>query len=130
MPIVIHDEIWEKLLSAIASGLTEKDACSIVGVGRSTLHTKKVNEPEFREKVRQANVAFKLKHLQNITEHANKWWQASSWLLERKFPEEFGQASKLDITSGGKAIKAPSWFGGKLGYDADDAEIVEDETTD
>lgn len=125
--IATYDEVWAKVLAGIASGLTEQDACSVVGISRTTLWKKKKEDADFKEEVRKANVAFKLKHIQNISEHANKWWQASSWLLERKFPEEFGAASKIDITSGGRAIKAPSWFGAKMGIDAEDAEIIPDD---
>lgn len=129
MPIIIHDEIWEKLLSAIASGLTEQDACQVVGVGRTTLHEKKKKDAVYKEEVRKANIVFKLKHIQNIAEHSKTSWQSSAWLLERKFPNEFGTQSRIDITSGGRTLAPPSWFGAQLGSDVEDAEVIEDEET-
>lgn len=47
--------------------------------------------PDFDAAILAAEAAFIDSQIANIREAAKKNWQASAWLLERKFPEHFSQ---------------------------------------
>ena len=94
---MVPKEQWDRFLENIKLGLTNKDALKGANIGEATFYKrmKKENEVEFRESVKRAQVDFKLKHLKNISKAGDTQWQASAWILERKFKEEFG---KVDFT--------------------------------
>lgn len=102
--MAITKETWDLLLNAIATGLTNKDACNAVGISEESLYkrTRKPKEDctpdeiEFVESLKKAQIKFKLQHLQNISKAGSKHWQASAWILERKFKREFG---RLEIST-------------------------------
>jgi len=122
MATKISDKQWEQLLGVIASGLSERDACNVVEIHRSSLYNRKKEDLDFVDRVKKSESAFKMKHVRNIADASTKTWQASAWLLERKFPEEYGDRGRLDITSGGKPIAPPSWFGKTLVIEAEDVD--------
>lgn len=93
---------WEILLGGIASGLTNRDACTLAGIGESTFYEKQKDDPEFAERVKRALVQFKHERIKKIREDTS--WQSSAWLLERKFPEEFGRKDQVDHTTKGEKI--------------------------
>lgn len=83
---------WELLLSLISAGLTDKDACSASGISRETFYKRVREESDFSDTVKKASVKFKLEHIKNITDAAAKGnWQASAWILERKFKREYSK---------------------------------------
>jgi len=86
---MIRPETWEAVLDSIRLGMTQKDACTVNGISNASLHNKINSDLEFLESLKGAEQDFKQKHLGNIANHAKKQWQASAWLLERKFKEEF-----------------------------------------
>lgn len=92
---MISEETWQLLVDCIQSGLTNKDSCRAVGVSEETFYKKMREDSEFSELVKKAGVKFKLKHISNISKASNTNWQASAWLLERKFKREFG---KIEFT--------------------------------
>ena len=48
--------------------------------------------------IKTAEASFKKHHVGNIGMAAdNGVWQASAWLLERKYPEEYGRREKIEM---------------------------------
>lgn len=97
-------EVAGEICSGIAAGLSDGDACLRAGIsGQSLLNWKKRGaegeEPyaAFVADLHEAEIQFKLHHLKNISVRAKRNWQASAWLLERKFPQEFGQKQKVEF---------------------------------
>lgn len=94
---MIQQEQWDSFIKRIKSGLTNRDALLSVGISEETLYKrlriKNPNEKEkaFIELVKKAQIEFKLKHIENISKKGDEQWQASAWLLERKFKKEFGK---------------------------------------
>ena len=106
-------ELQQEFIAAIESGLTNKSACDYVGIDESTFYawlniarkaeleaaengTKipKNIKPfsEFSKSLKKAEARFKAYHCKNIKRAGDEGaWQASAWLLERKFPEEYGK---------------------------------------
>ncbi len=76
----------------IALGLSPNRAAGKVKVHHSTVAEWRKNDPQFDADVQNAEAAFIQKQIENVQAAANKGsWQASAWLLERKFPSEFSQ---------------------------------------
>ena len=90
----IDDKQWNNVLGGIASGLTNDDACLSAGVGRTAFYEKKKSSADFADNAKKAEIQFKLTHIQKIAKDSS--WQASAWLLERKFKGEF---SKQDFVT-------------------------------
>ena len=89
-PSKIKKELINSLLTHIREGCTFKDACALECISESTFYKWKTELPEFSESVKKAEIAFKKTHIRNIAKASEKQWQASAWLLERKFKREFG----------------------------------------
>lgn len=87
----------EIILDAIGQGMTQKDAGILAGVSEDTISLWKKEKPDFSERMLQKEIEFKRLNV-NVIQNASLsgTWQASAWLLERKFPKEFGQRSELD----------------------------------
>lgn len=94
----------EAFLGYIAKGLSQTDAAKITHISYDRVqHWKKTDEQFFKDFL-EALTVFKLSHIENIAMHSQAHWQASKFLLERKFPEEFGEKtfSKVETTIGQK----------------------------
>lgn len=93
----------DDLLQNIESGLTRERACMLVGITGRTLRSwlkegREDIEQELNtekaalvERLDRAEVAFEKVHLENIALASAKRWEASAWLLERKWPESYGR---------------------------------------
>jgi hypothetical protein len=117
----LTEQMSKEICDCIALGFTRKGTCAAVGIDESTFYMwrdkgkaalekagakgnvpeKKRRYAEFELAVVKAEVAFKKLHLMNIKKHAIKSWQASAFLLERTFPEEYGR-TKHDVEISGK----------------------------
>lgn len=108
-PTLLTKEIAEEIISYIEKGSSDKDAYTMASVARSTFYNwiqkgeedkklkKKTIYVDFLDKVKKAEAKFKAWHIANIQKSSKKQWQASAWLLERKFPEEFARRDYLDV---------------------------------
>lgn len=90
-------EICEKYLELLTEGLGPSDAARVCQVPHQTFEEWRHKDDEFSQKVFAARAAFKLHHLRNVSKGGSQWWAASAWMLERNFPEEFGQRSTVSL---------------------------------
>lgn len=109
-------EVIDSIAKAISNGLNNNDACSIAGVSRASFYSwlkdaeEALRNPEAKKKIKHvglklelldaiknAESKYKLFHLQNIMQASRSTWQASAWILERKYPEEFGKIDRAAI---------------------------------
>lgn len=81
----------EQILALIAEGATFTHAAEMVGRSLSTADRWRNEEEWFQQDILKAMAAFKLTHIRNIARHSEMDWKASKFLLERKFPNEFGE---------------------------------------
>jgi len=86
----------EVILSAVAEGLTQREASIIAGISEDTFSLWK-KDSDFSEQIRQKQIECKLGHIRNIKKASEKSWQASAWWLERKYKEEFSLKTKMDV---------------------------------
>lgn len=131
-PVALCIEGQDRLLEAVARGGSREDAAHYADISPSTLfrylragrterREAKALDPsatppdgscwQLLEGVKRAEAAFRLSCIENITLCSmgpKGQWQASAWLLERKFPSMFGRVSRVDVA--GSSEKSP---GGK-----------------
>ena len=115
----------EELLSLISMGLSQTDAYAFVGLDQKAVHNYRKSHPAFEAEIQRALLASKVHHLRTI--HAGSTgrtkqksptdgrlievpfegdWKASAWYLARRWPEEFAERQKHEVTgANGGAIQ-------------------------
>ncbi len=88
-------EVKEQIYLIIADGNTYKVAFQSCGIGESTFY-EWMQQPEFSELIKKAEAEAKKKLLGTIKAASDTKWQAAAWILERRWPDEFGAKQKLD----------------------------------
>ena len=95
----LTDELIEVICDLKAKGMHNKDICAAVGIHEATLY-RWLNKPSCKlhralgEEFKKAEARYKQELLESIRETAlskPRYWTAAAWLLERKYPEEFGR---------------------------------------
>ena len=94
-----NDVAREKIVEGIRSGMTIRLACACAGITTETFYYWKdkgrqgiAGYKEFNDDVGKAEMDSVSIHLENIAAAARKGsWQASAWILERRFPADFGK---------------------------------------
>lgn len=103
----------KRVLDAIQMGMTDSFACDYGGIGTTSFYEylaraekdfaigKESIYTEFANKVKKARADFQMAHLATITKATKEGtWQASAWLLERRFKKEFGNSNvNIDVNS-------------------------------
>lgn len=89
------------ILNSMAEGLTQRDSAILAGISEDTLSLWKGQDSDFSEQIRQKQIEYKRKLLKTIEKASEKDWKACSWLLERKFSEEYSLKNnvRLDVNS-------------------------------
>jgi hypothetical protein len=75
----------------VQKGLSIPHAAEKVHVHHTTIGRWRQDDPEFDAALRAAEAAFIEEQTQNIRGAGKRNWQASAWLLERKWPQFFSQ---------------------------------------
>lgn len=88
----------------VKAGLSLNRAAEKLHVHHSTISRWREALPEFDAAVAAAEAEFIAGELANIRAAAKKSWQASAWLLERKFPSEFSQP-QIQLSMGGSKVE-------------------------
>lgn len=98
----LTEEMVEQMAALKADGLSNKDICRAVGIHEATLY-RWVSKPSGRphralgESLNKAEANYKRTLLTTIREAVikkNGQWTAAAWLLERKYPDEYGRAER------------------------------------
>lgn len=106
-PCKLTPELQGEICQYIAGGNTFERACILVGIHRVTFMrwrnkgqiAKSGKFCDFCNAVKRAEEQFKAHNIDLIQQAANKQWQAAAWLLERKYPEEFGRREKIEVSN-------------------------------
>ncbi len=111
-PRKLTRQLIAELSKYISGGLTNKDACAIVGIHPSSLY-KWLQEPreglevELFDSLENARAQRKAFMIQTITKAAsNGTWQAAAWWLERVYPEEFAKPDRYHDQGMAEAVNA------------------------
>lgn len=103
----LTDQLIDELTTYIENGMNNHDSAKLCLITEDTLYrwlreAEEVDENgkplkryerqrKLKDAMQKAQSAFKAYHVQNITKAARKNWQASAWMLERRFPDEYGR---------------------------------------
>jgi hypothetical protein len=93
---------------AIARNLrngTYRDAASLAaGMSYSTLWEWMQDDPEIVAIVEEAEAVAETMYVSNIEVAARTTWQASAWMLERKYPAKYGRRDRSTIDVDAEAL--------------------------
>ena len=86
------DDLRDKILR----GLTDQQACELVGVDYDTYSRWLVAYPQFRDFIRRVKAQVEFDALEYMHDAMDGGiWQAASWFLERKYPQRYGKRDVL-----------------------------------
>lgn len=91
------EEFLKKMGEYLLEGLSEDEACILIGVDPAEFREKKEKNEEVRLFVEKQRIEFKRTHLKEITTKRSD--KNSQWLLEKLRPEEFGNKKQTDGTT-------------------------------
>ena len=116
----LTQEMVDQAVRLKADGLSNGDIICALGVHESTFY-RWIGEPknklqrELSERLKKEESEFKRTLLTTIRAAAmarNQYWTAAAWLLERKFPDEYGKADRRRDEKAGDEV--PKIFLGPL----------------
>ena len=105
-PTVMTPDKEKEILAILSIGGSRNIACDYVGIGYATLSRRIESSQVFSEQVKKAEATGQLKHIKKVD--AADQWQASAWMLERKWPDEFGRRDKTELTGKDGSPLVPS----------------------
>jgi hypothetical protein len=92
----------EEILNFIAQGSRPTQAAIMVGIHYTTLREWIKEDPKFQLEIEQAGLSLRSRLVDVLATAAinERDWKAALKLLEKLFPEEFGEKQTLEITRG------------------------------
>ena len=89
---------YEILFEAIKYGLNITDSCRKASISKDTYFRKLKRDKKFEDRVEKALIEFKQRLIISIQKAGldPARWTAHAWMLERKFPDEFGIRQKVE----------------------------------
>jgi len=120
-PLVLTPVVAESIFRSLLAGSSERDACFIAGISSNRItgwrmRAKKKGDEPFKTFIDGVNVfnAYGKKCLMKIIRgHSSDDWKAAAWLLERRFPDEFGRTNRVNVNTDNelnisiKAVESP-----------------------
>lgn len=95
----------QHLIDLLESGLPVTLAAAAAGIGRTTFYNW-MNDAKFAEQVEAAQARAVAPLLDRIrTAATNGQWQAAAWILERRWPGEFGRRDRLQTEHTGAPLE-------------------------
>lgn len=95
------------ICDAISLGLSRKDACVASSISQDSFARWLKEDAEFADKIDKSELRCKQRNLIMVQKASQKpqHWQASAWMLERKFSDEFALKQKTEHTIDPALIK-------------------------
>lgn len=92
-PTKYTPETVKRIIEAIKLGLAYVDAANYGGISFETFNEWRKAFPEFSEAIEQASGQAVMACMARIQKSANEGkWQASAWILERRYPNRYGRS--------------------------------------
>jgi len=88
-------------LEALQRGMTIRGAAAVCGIGRSTVYRTISEDPDFEEAMEIAQGNAQVMLLEKVfaaIENAPDGWKAATWMLERRWPDEFGAKQHVEVS--------------------------------
>jgi len=91
-PPVLDDGKKRDILTILSVGCSRRIAAGYVGCHPDTIQNTAERDPVFAEQLSRALYLAGVSNLTNIQQAGKegRYWRAAAWLLERRYPEEFG----------------------------------------
>jgi len=89
-PELFNDENRKAIIGAVSIGQSCEAAAKSVGINSGNIVHEKKRNPEFAKAIEDAEGKCERHHLDRIHKAENRW-QASAWMLERKWPHRWAQ---------------------------------------
>ena len=118
----LDESVWQRLNQAISVGAYIEDACVFAGISSRQFRrwrelAEQGIEPyaERWEEINKSESQSIVRNLFNIQNASNNGtWQASAWLLERKYPEKYGRKETVNVVDKNKEFDVELyWSDGK-----------------
>ena len=108
-PTKLTPDVQEAIVDGINAGLTYRMSCARAGVTHATFYrwlekgetAKSGAFREFCDTVSRAKADSALRLVSQITLQAPTDWRAAAFLLERRFPDDYGKRSEITGKDGG-----------------------------
>ncbi len=126
--------VWKRLNDALSVGAYIEDACAFAGISSRTFRNwremaEKGVEPYQSkwEDITLSESTSVIRNLANIRRSAdNGSWQASAWILERKYPDKFGRRETVKLEKEGTFDVELYWSDGGLFKRDEDPKSISD----
>lgn len=93
------EENRKLVLDVLATGGSRNDAAKMAGTTRQTIGNEVRANPEFAAAIDAAEVHGKVSLIERVFNASEDDWKAAAWMLERKYPKEFGKRAPDAISS-------------------------------
>ena len=129
---VLDKDVQERLLFAISQGSYIQDACAYAGIDRATYHrwSKKAENGEeiykkLFDEITRIEATFKVDTVKKIREigEEDRNPRALQWLLEKRYPEQFGDTSKVVLSTEENVVNVIRFSDGELANELPDGVI-------
>ncbi len=130
----LDDEVKDRLLFAISQGSYIVDACAYAGISQSTYYNwrEKADRGEeffvnLFEEIATIEATFKVDTVKKIKDigEEDRNPRALQWILEKKYPEQFGDTSKLVISTDENVVNVIQFADGTIANNLPDKVIDE-----
>lgn len=127
----MDDSVWQRLNQALSVGAYIEDACVFAGISsRQFRRWRELAEKDVEpyasrwEEIAKSESQAIVRNLFNIQNSANNGsWQASAWILERKYPDKFGRKDSINVASSGNQFDVELYW-------SDNTRFVEGEVSE
>jgi hypothetical protein len=93
------------IFKSMKLGLNRRDACTASGISEDTLANWLRDDSEFSEQFVKSELECKQRNLVMVQKAAARSWQASAWMLERKYKDEFSLKQTIETVISPELIK-------------------------
>jgi hypothetical protein len=103
-PTKFTEAIVDQLCAALADGCPIRGACTVAGIGVTTLSEWREKHPEINQRIDEARELARQKALQAIKAAGEKDWRANAEWLRLTFPADYrGNANKIEVSATAQA---------------------------
>lgn len=99
-PSKFNDATLDQVCAALADGCPIKCACTVAGIGVTTLNEWREKHPEVNQRMDEARELARQKALQAIKAAGEKDWRAHAEWLRFSFPTDYrGTGNKIEVSA-------------------------------
>lgn len=105
--------VVQRICKAVAEGCSREAAASLGGITKDTLYEWSRRFPAFSDRLEKADACFQrmcIAELLKAPKRHPRNWASHAWLLERKFPEQYGKIERHLIKSQTTRMPLPAEY--------------------